>query len=179
MKEERLPVSIDPVRFAKAQRLCSGVINLRDLKRLCESMTSDQGVAKADLRFFSDEECKTVIELKLKTELSLSCQRCLGTVKLLINTCHYLSPVKGLEEAELLPSYLEPVWLEEDNLINPLVLIEDDLLLSIPLVPMHEEFDSECVTIPKELELDDLDLKIGAGACQSENPFAVLVNLKK
>jgi hypothetical protein len=31
MKEERLPVSIDPVRFAKAQRLCSGVINLHDL----------------------------------------------------------------------------------------------------------------------------------------------------
>lgn len=176
MKEERLPVSIDPVRFAKARRLCSGVVNLRDLKRLCESMVSDEGVAKADLRFFTDEESKTVIELKLKSELSLGCQRCLGEVKIPIETCHYLSPVKNLEEAEDLPSYLEPVWLEEDDLIRPLILIEDDLLLSIPLVPMHEESDSLCIKIPKELEI--IDFSESVVSQESENPFAVLSQLK-
>lgn len=179
MKEERLPVSIDPVRFAKTNRLCSGVVNLRDLPRLCESMTSNEGVVFVAMRFFSNEESRSVIELKLKSELSLSCQRCLGEVKIPVDLCHYLVPVKGLEEAERLPSHLDPVWMEEDDLVNPLVLIEDDLILAIPLVPMHPEFDSECVKVLKEFQIEDLNKNLNTGSQESViSPFSVLSDLK-
>ena len=172
MKEERLPISIDLLRFAKTDRVCRGEVKLSEFPRLSEALVSSDATAAIEMAFSSDEKSRIIVETKVKTEFSLVCQRCLGVLKLPISTHQFLSPVKGCEEAEQLSDHLDPFWMEGD-VFSPLDLVEDDLLLEIPLVPMHDE--TECVGIPEEL--------IPAGVPQKslgvENPFLVLSGLKQ
>jgi uncharacterized protein len=111
--------------------------------------------------------------------VKLTCQRCLGELKeeldvpiawaLLrsVGDCDDL----GLAEVPGIPDHLEPLPLGEGD-IHPLELIEDELLLAIPLVPMHRA--GECqAEIPVSLNDDE----IGASST-SQHPFAVLATLK-
>ena len=64
---------------------------------------------------------------------------------------------------------------EEDILVisrdfDALALIEDELILSLPLVPLHEECPEEMPMSVADSEFED--------AAQRPNPFGILVGLK-
>ncbi len=40
--------------------------------------------------------------------------------------------------------------MEKDDTVSPLILLEEDLLLAIPLVPMHSDSDPVCVRTLEE-----------------------------
>jgi uncharacterized protein len=72
-----------------------------------------------------------------------------------------------------LPPDCEPLLVAEDGRLNPADVIEDELLLALPLVPVNP--DSR---LPDEVTGHDLaEDPVGEG--HSENPFAVLRELKK
>jgi uncharacterized protein len=73
------------------------------------------------------------------------------------------------EELEKLPETREGVVMAEEGL-DVVALIEDELLLSLPMIPMHD--DPSCNRVLNEL-------KEGGSAEESRpSPFAVLAALK-
>jgi len=56
---------------------------------------------------------------------------------------------------------------------NLLELIEDELLMALPVVPKHETCPA-----PVKLQAQDADFDAAAPAAQKPNPFAILEQLK-
>ncbi len=99
----------------------------------------------------------------------LECQRCLGALLLPVKSKMSLAFVQGLDEADNLPDELDP-QLVDNGRVEFGLLIEDELLLMLPQVPMHPV--GECVAAMGEKPNE------GPVAAR-DNPFAVLAQLKR
>ncbi len=175
MFETRLPVHIDPFRMAETRRLLQGDIALAEMTRLSESLLDTQGSVSVSLEFGIDNEGIRFIHGRVRAEVSLECQRCLEALRYPIDSEFRLGLVRSMAEAENLPSQYEPLTVEDEPLFLR-DIIEDELLLALPVVPMHTP--DECgVDINSALQNEQEDDVTGAAA--TDNPFAVLADLKK
>ncbi|MFZ0788766.1 MAG: YceD family protein [Chromatiaceae bacterium] len=104
--------------------------------------------------------------------IRLVCQRCLGAVSVPLDAPVALALVRDAAQAEALPDHLDPMEVEEGR-IRPLDLVEDELLLAIPQVPMHPP--GRCA----ELYEPAADADQGVEVPGPENPFAVLAHMKR
>jgi len=177
MFDTRLPVHIDPLRMAESRRLLEGSIALAEMVRLGESLQDTQGEVSISLEFGIDNEGIRFIHGHVQAEVSLICQRCLETMRYPLDSEFMLGLVRSTTEAENLPSHYEPLLVDDEPLFLR-DIIEDELLLALPIVAMHapEECSAELNSAPQsEQAQEDEDTGTTAG----DNPFAVLADLKK
>jgi uncharacterized protein len=109
------------------------------------------------------------------TTLPQTCQRCLGEVGVHLDVNRSYRFVADEATAEAQDDACEEDLLAISREFNLLALIEDELLMALPLVPMHEV----CPVQPK-MAVADAGFEgdgeaVGAG---KPNPFAVLAALK-
>ena len=133
-----LPQTIEPLRLAKAGKKIAGRYALNDMQRLGGLLRDRIGHVLFMLEFTRDEEQKLYCIIgKIETKLHVVCQRCLGSMELQINSLVNLSIVSGQTDISNLPDKYEPLILDDDS-ISLLELIEDELLLAVPMSPTHE-----------------------------------------
>ena len=171
----RLPESVDPWRLADTGTRFEGSIPLRRFERLRAVLADVEGEAAYELAFHRDREKRPLIDGRVRARLSLECQRCLGTMSLPVDSSFHLAVIDVPSEAERVPEGCDPVQAEEGQL-SPLALIEDELLLSVPQVPMHER--SACPVDPASFESGP-DGPPEDGIETSKSPFAALAELKR
>ena len=174
MFDERLPVHIDPLRMAEAGRLLEGSYSVAEMERLQDLLFDSSGKVAVSLEFGIDAEGIRYMKGRLQAELTLECQRCLQAMQAPIDTTFALGLVRGNEAAELLPSHYEPLLVESDTLFLR-DIIEDELLLALPLVAKHE--DSQCIEVNRQVTEDKRN-EDDRGKAEKENPFSVLASLK-
>ncbi len=132
---------------------------------------SEQRAIAVDLTFGRDEEGRRLLSATLDGQVPVACQRCLQDMELKLHCALSLLVVDTEEEVEKLPESRDGVVMTEDGL-DVVALIEDELLLSLPMIPMHD--DPSCNRALNQL-------KEGGSAASLEsrpNPFAVLATLK-
>ncbi|HEV7123625.1 MAG TPA: YceD family protein [Rhodanobacter sp.] len=159
--------------MVSARRSFEGTLAIASLRRLCEALANTDGEVTFVLDFGRDSLGTSYVDVRASAPLTLTCQRSLEP---------FVSPVAvqtrlGLitderAEAGLPPDY-EPLLVAEDGRLRPADVIEDELLLALPLVPVNP--DSR---LPDEVT-DQAPDSDAAGEGRSENPFAVLRELKK
>lgn len=159
---------LDPYRMAKSGQTLVDKVAVADLSRASKLSDSGKGEVNYQLEFSNDTEGYCVISGKLDTILTVRCQRCLKEFQAKVASEFVVSPVRNDEEAKALPDMYEAVYIA-DSKIYPMELIEDELILAVPIVPLHDLGSIDCV-------------EITATAAQSEergsrNPFQVLQNL--
>ena len=172
MSKERLPVQLDPFRFAETGRLLEGILPLSAMKRLGDMLLDSDGDVDVRLEFGIDREGIHYITGRIQCQVMLACQRCLKAVAFEIDSEIALGIIDSHEAAELLPPHYEPLVIEDGPLFTR-DLVEDELLLSLPLVPMHPE--NECAVGKEGLESEMHDSNSEVGR---ENPFSALAGLK-
>ena len=76
------------------------------------------------------------------------------------------------DQADDLPEIYEPIEFNEFGEIDLLGAVEDELILALPLVPMHSS---------EHCEVSEADMVFGElpDEAQKPNPFAVLASLKR
>jgi uncharacterized protein len=170
----RLPDFVDPWHFADIGKRITGTVTLADLPRLGPFLQETDGQAEFELVFSRDEGKRACISGFVKAELVLQCQRCLGPLRVEVDSVINLVAVEGVGEAEQLPESVEPLLMEESR-VRLADLVEDELLLSIPQIPRHTS--GPCATdnvikdsVSPEAAEDDQE--------KVENPFAELAALK-
>lgn len=110
------------------------------------------------------------LELGLRAEVTLQCQRCLQSVQHLLLVDRRFRFARTEEEAERLDEEIEEDVLALQPRLDLQELAEDELILALPLVARHE---GDC---PEPLPLAAED----DGAEEPPpNPFAALAALKK
>lgn len=175
MFEQRLPVHIDPLRMAETRRLLQGRIALDEMTRLSDSLKDSDGDVEVSLEFGIDNEGYRYMHGHLKTEVALVCQRCLETMRYAIDNEFALAMVQSVSEAESLPSHYEPLQIDDQPLFLRDV-IEDELLLALPIVARHAQ--QECSVKLDEAEAPAADEQKDTGGEEKANPFSVLAGLK-
>lgn len=168
MPEKFIPEHIDPFRFAEQSLQIDGVVKIADMHRLSSSLDAHDSVVNVSLQFGVDEQGITFIDGSLKTQLTLQCQRCMGPFTYEIISSFMLGIVNTLDEANSLPERYEPALAKEGSLALR-DLIEDEIILNLPIIPRHEPENCNV-----KLPLKDS----GWEASGRENPFQVLESLK-
>ncbi len=170
--QQRLPLEIDPFLMAEMGRRFIGDVELSVFKRVLPLLESTSGNVDIELVFGIDEGGISYLNGKLKTMLVLSCQRCLTAMDFPVQNEFRLAIVRNNCEAEQLPEHYEPVIVETTPM-HMMDMIEDEILLSIPHIPMHDE--ALCLIKP----FSDKDNLAEQQKEVRPNPFAVLEKLKK
>jgi len=182
MPEKPFPPHLKLQRLALARAEITGLISSNQFERLREhGAVQPEALEAAEplvltLSFGFDSEGWLVIKGNLDGSLPLVCQRCLESYERPINLSICLARVTDECDLERLPGEYEPLLHQEES-IGTVDLIEDDVLLSLPLVPKHDigacsaSFDeaSPELGVPKEV----------APAVQRRgSPFQMLASLK-
>ncbi|MEY4977902.1 MAG: hypothetical protein RLZZ352_172 [Pseudomonadota bacterium] len=111
------------------------------------------------------------LHLVAHTELPLTCQRCLMPCNTPLTVDRWLRFVADEAAAEAEDEACEEDVLALEPKPSLRLLIEDELLMSLPLIPMHDTCPSPSVLPAAEAQ--------GAVAEPPKHPFAVLAHLKK
>ena len=167
-----LPVQLNFMQKAKNGFEIQGKWPLKQLKRLNDVLMSDQGDVEVELKFDKAGHIP-FIKGRIQAELQLKCQRCLQAVQYSVDSDFKLGLVLNEEQMDRLPDEFEPYLVEDD--INYLAdILEDELLLALPLVAKHDFDCSEYVTEHDPGQDDEVK-----PADAKENPFAALKDLLK
>ena len=173
MQKVKLPLTIDPHKDAQRRMDYEGCIPSSLLSRLGESVSNVLSDAQVTLSLYVDPQILTVIKGTAQVEVELECQRCGNPFSQTVDCSFCFSPVKNLEQIDDLPEIYEPVELNEFGEVNLLEMIEDEFIISLPLVPMHNS--EHCEVSVAEQVFGELPEELA----KKPNPFAVLANLKK
>ena len=134
--------------LAERQSVLSGQIELKRLARLRDMLHADDGSVTAKLRFSKRDSAWVIVKLECEATLALLCQRCLEPMLHTVAAQVELGLVESASMASRLPEDYEPVVLEGDRLM-PARLIEDELIVSLPLMPKHAH-PSECGSLVRQ-----------------------------
>ncbi|WP_303785494.1 DUF177 domain-containing protein [Azovibrio restrictus] len=156
-------LEIDAHRFVREARLLEGFLELAELPRLHDLVTQVAGKVEYRLQGVRGERGQPRLRLEVGGALPLICQRCLGVVEQRLEIDSLLELVSADSE----PTQEE---LEDDSVdflpvsgsLDVRVLVEDEILLALPVAPRHE-----ACSPPAAAEAGD-----------ESHPFAALAALK-
>ena len=174
MPKRTLPQLADARKLATSAALFEGDIALEQLPRVCEVLADSAGVVSYRLLFGFDDEGYLTIEGRMSATVSLFCERCLQAMPQPIESTFTLAVVASDEQANQLPERYEPLVLV-DGIVNAATIIEDEVLLCLPIVALHSE--RECAR-QKGFTTQDSGYERAASAAKV-NPFDALGVLKK
>jgi uncharacterized protein len=171
------PRRLDVAGFSARHGELSGQWALAELPRLCDSVLGAEPTgapvhwqAEGQQRPVTGSSPEVWLRLSAQAGVSMQCQRCLGPVPVPLDVDRWIRFVSGAAEAEALDAELEDDVLELQRHTDLRELIEDELLLALPLVPLHD-------ACPEPLQQAPGDEPAAPPA--RPNPFAALAQLKK
>lgn len=157
---------INSIEFAQKARSTHDIIPVSRFARLADMLADTTGELCCRVEGGKDADNANYIRLLIKGRLNLTCQRCLQPYgydvevdrqfKLARNESELPEPEDERDDEEFL--------LAEDEM-PVLALIEDELILTLPMAPMHLE---------KDCSIKERVVEVG-----KPNPFAMLETLKK
>jgi uncharacterized protein len=153
---------IDGLEFARTGSKLQGSWQVAEFPRLRDALHSDAGTLRYVLAGIPEARGRPALRLKLEGALSLICQRCLGALEfpLRIEVTLLLSATQAEMDAEPLDAE-GPERIVAGKEMPVRDLVEEELLLAIPIAPRHERCDGNAA-------LDDESLR---------SPFSALRGL--
>ncbi len=168
------PQRLDVRAFAEAGATLEGEVDQARLPRLQEGLLATD-LAPPPVRWRAAGEQRTVaggapenwLALQATTRVTLTCQRCLQPLAEALEIDRRFRFVEGEDEAARLDEELEDDVLAAGRSFDLLELLEDELILALPLVPRHEDCPQplpQAAQAPEE---------------PKPNPFAALAALRR
>lgn len=117
-------------------------------ERLVDVALSDMPQVKVRLKFATLDK-RPVIHGELQAAVELRCQRCMNSMQYPVRETFELMLVETEAELALVPESYEP-WIANAQRLNVLELIEEQLLLALPLIAKHAD-QRECVDLGESL----------------------------
>jgi len=165
-----LPESIDVWRAAGAGRVYEGRVDLTRLTRLLPSLTDGEGHCDFRIEFSRDAASQASARVIASAHLPLLCQRSLERFLYPVAIDQTLGLIRDeADEAALLPD-VEPVLVADNGMLRLFDLLEDELILALPVLPARPG------TEPVELEVGSEDVELEDAG--QPHPFAALAGFK-
>ncbi len=169
---------LDVAAFAKANAVIEGEEPVSAFERLAQEAHASVDGMMVSWYAEGEHEPETGgpgqlwLHLDVEAQLPMQCQRCLGSVTVPLHVERSFRFVKDEATAETLDDEAEEDVLALNKDFNLRQLIEDELLMALPFVPMHE-------ACPESVPMASSDTDFEAANEEKTNPFAVLAGLRK
>jgi uncharacterized protein len=140
------PLHLDVAQFAADAAQLEGRWDLAGFARLLEAVPPDAPSragevtwdARGELRHPLGAEPEIRLHLRARTSVWLECQRCLQPMAVPLEVERTFRFVRGEDAAARLDAESEEDVLELSRSLELHRLVEDELLLALPIVPRHE-----------------------------------------
>jgi uncharacterized protein len=159
---------VNAVELAGRAARLERTFSLSRLPRLVEAGALEGTQVHAELEFGSLED-RTTVAVQVDGEVFLPCQRCLRPCACGVDESALLAVVA--RDTDEVPGGYEPLLGDAERL-SVVELIEEQVLLGLPLVPMHPT-TAECGAAPAALDAVGDE----AAADEKQRPFANLRQL--
>jgi uncharacterized protein len=171
---KQLPRWVDSRKFAYQHVELAGQVPPDKLPRLQQAVSRIETPVSAEVRFAIDASRYRTVTGPLQVRVTMICQRCMGETEVEIASELALAIVANDEESKQLPKSLEP-WVisREESEADLYAVIEDELLLDLPMVIYH---DYQC--IDEQMYSAGDASSVAAPEEGRRNPFQVLEQLK-
>ncbi|HYW03100.1 MAG TPA: DUF177 domain-containing protein [Gammaproteobacteria bacterium] len=170
-----LPAELDVRRLTDAGAELEGALPLAGMERLADMMLGPgREQVSVRLRFLRDETGRRLLRGQLQAPVTCRCQRCLEPVRLDLEHDFTIEFVWGMSQLPQVEHNHSPYVLEGDEPLSLAELVEDELILAMPVVARHGGVES-CE--PPRHDADRGEATDG-GAGGGEGPFAGLARLK-
>jgi uncharacterized protein len=163
------PLDID--RLADGEADIDFAVPLAELPRLRSQLASVEGMVRGRVHF-TRESGFVVADLSMSGAATLECQRCLGAMTEPVENSVRVALITAEGDASRVPDNLEPV-LAPGGRTSVGELVEEELLLVLPIVPLHSEA-GECA-VPGDVPAVEPE----APGQTTQKPFAQLDKLLK
>lgn len=176
------PLRLDVAALATEGQTLEGAWPGATLDRLAPMQTPPQDdnlqpvawSVQGERRAVTGGEAELWLHLRASTRAWLTCQRCLQPFQVPVEVDRSLRFVRGESQAEALDAESEDDVLALPRALDVRELVEDELLLEMPIVPRH---DGAC---PQPLPMAaEPDAALLEEVPERPNPFAALAALKK
>ena len=178
---ESLPRSLDVRALADAGTTLTGSASLDQFPRLADlaaeshadaallqSLGHVRWTAQFSLQRVTGAVDQPGLHLTVDAQLPLECQRCVTPYAQALHVDREFVFAADEATAQLLDEDSDVDVLVSSRQFDLVALIEDELLMDTPIVPMHEQCPNTVPTQAGEVE----------GAAERPNPFAALAALK-
>ena len=155
---------LDCLEFARGGGVLERRVGLDEMPRLADLLATPAGFLSVRLEGWRDAQGKSWLQMDIAGEPVLCCQRCLDgvTFPLAIKSrLQLMAPGEDWPDDDLVDDSADAI--DAGSALAVLSLIEDEVLLALPIAPTHEQCESPLAN---------------AGRHDS-SPFAALVALKK
>jgi uncharacterized protein len=139
------PAVIDAIEFARSEQKLSGSLPVAKLKRLDDVLFDDAGSVSYSVRGVLDEKNRPFLGVAITGRLHLQCQRCLELLDYPLevsNTVRVVPQGMPLQDEDVQDPDAPDV-VETTGELDLAALIEDEILLALPLAPRHAEGECE------------------------------------
>ena len=161
-----LPQYFEPIRLAERGAAIVGNLVVSQMPRLRQALHDDSGTVHVHIACEPGEMGAIRILGSLSTTVKVDCQRCLGAFDLPLNVRVDARAMAGSGSLDDLDRDADVLMLGEDKLVHVASFVEDELILTLPLAPLHPA--GQCPVAEYH----------GAQTPRRENPFAALKMLK-
>jgi len=148
--QKKLPENVDFLKQVERNACFEGAWPVARFARLADVICGKQGEITVRLKF-GTRAGTHCLDGYVQADLELRCQRCLDPVKQHIESDFRFGLISSEDEADLLPKEFEPLLVSDPEL-SLFELVEDEILLSLPIVSRH---DDECSEILQKHKDDD------------------------
>ena len=170
MSNTALPREAELRAWASRGIEVEGDVLVTQMPRLKSVVASTEGHASATFRCWKDQQHRHIVDIEVHMTVALVCQRCLSDCQLELVTQSSLIVVWNEDSIKELPSGYDPLVAGEVSDLH--ALVEEELLLALPAVPMHDAGDCEDASRAfGDLTMDVVEEK--------KSPFAALGALLK
>ena len=135
-----LSVEVDPWRFCRDGQSWETRSDVAAFPRLAHEFT--QGTLFCRVVGRVDQRGSLSLQLMVSGAMELPCQRCLGNMPYKVEVERTLYLARNEAEMERLDALPDSDAIQAGEILNLVDLVEDEVLLSLPLATMHAE--GEC-----------------------------------
>jgi len=126
----------DLVALANRGAVLEGTIPLGSLRRLRELLNASDGDVTARVALHRSHDDTLQLQLQYAARLELICQRCLEPMVHEVDEQADFAVAATEDSLAVLPKGTDLIALDGDR-FRPATLLEDQLIVSLPLVPRH------------------------------------------
>ncbi len=133
------PHTFDAWRLVREHGVIEGKLDVEASDRLYDRVTDGAAVVAWRIEGTTDRVGRPALAISIDGNVQLECQRCLATFEYPVAQRTVTVLAKSEAEADALDADSDDEVLVADKPLEPVVLVEEELLLTLPFAPMHDE----------------------------------------
>jgi uncharacterized protein len=129
----------DAFRLVRERQTLSGSLDAAALPRIADRLADEPAPIRWRISGTVDEAGRAALDLDIEGELPLTCQRCLGVYRWPVDQHTEVLIGRSAEEVASLDDRSDLEVVLASAPVDPVELVEDELVLAVPFAPRHPE----------------------------------------